>query len=169
MENKKIFIACPITKYLDSNLLIDSDYEAFIKAIYSTCRSYSTEVFLALEREKYGKALMEGPECTFYDYQEMVSSDIVVALPEDSLGVAVELGWASAMKKEIFLILDKSFSYSPLVQSLHVVSSAQLIWVKSRTADPKTVTEMIVKNLKEFLDERFSFLNRPKQSVALTR
>jgi len=95
----------------------------------------------------------------------MESSDIVIALPEDSLGVAIELGWASAMKKEIFLILDRNFSYSPLVQSLDAVSSTKAIWVSSSMLDPKSAMEMIVKKLQDYLNSQFVLSDKSIVSV----
>lgn len=159
MRDKKIFIACPITKYLDANTLISPEYEDFIKIIYKKCCAFSKNVFLALEREKYGKALMEGHECTLFDYREMIDSDIVIALPEDSMGVAVELGWASAMRKQIFLILDDRYTYSPLIESLDIISTVTILHVPSRESDPIAVISVIQDQLERYLQVRFTAHN----------
>ena len=43
--------------------------------------------------------------CTELDFEEMKTADLVVAIPEDSKGTAVELGWASCMKLKYCLFL----------------------------------------------------------------
>ena len=121
---KKIFIACPISKYLHKNGM-DPNFEKFIISVYDICNQYSSNVFMALHREKFGKARMEDDVCTPLDYMEMKQSDIVIAIPEDSQGVAVELGWASAMNKKILVILNDNFCHSPLINAIHTVTEAK--------------------------------------------
>ena len=79
-------------------------------------------VFLAHYREKWGKDLMCADECTMDDYREMKLSDYVIAFPGKPIsgGVHIELGWASSMKKNILLMLDKEEKYSPLVHQPHL-------------------------------------------------
>lgn len=124
---KKIFIACPITKYLDGNRFTNDNLKVFIEKMYSICQTHASEVFLALKREEYGKKLMTDV-CTELDYEEIKSSDLVVAIPEDSKGTAVELGWASVMKKKLILILDRNARYTPLVYGLGDITDAVSIW-----------------------------------------
>lgn len=101
---------------------MDADFEAFIRAVHACCRRSANDVFFAFERERYGHAVMPDAVCTPLDYRAMLQADVVVAIPEDSMGVAVELGWASALDKEILLILDERFHYSPLIAALHTVA-----------------------------------------------
>lgn len=127
MRVNKIFLACPISKYIVKNEYCNENFKNFILDAYSICKKHSSEVFLALKREKFGKNLMPDT-CTKFDYEEMKSSEIVVAIPEDSKGVAVELGWASAMKKTIILLLDKSIYFSPLIYQIHDITNCKVIW-----------------------------------------
>lgn len=126
MKYKKIFIACPISKYLKKNSL-DKDFEIFIKDIYNFCKQYNDNIFLALEREKYGQNRMYGSTCTLDDFQKMKESDLVIAFPEDSMGVAVELGWASMAKKEILLFVDKNYKQSELVKAINSITKGKTI------------------------------------------
>ncbi|HEX5869698.1 MAG TPA: nucleoside 2-deoxyribosyltransferase [Longimicrobium sp.] len=126
-ERRRIFIACPISKYLRNEGGMDPGFEAFIRDVHQTCRRYGDDVFLALEREAYGQAVMDDVTCTPLDFEALRAADVVVAIPEDSMGVAVELGWASALGKEIVLVLDPRFRYSPLITALHCITTARTL------------------------------------------
>ena len=120
MKYKKIFIACPISKYL-TNDGINKDFKVFIKEIYEFCKTISTHTFLALEREKYGKRKMYGADCTIADFKEIKDADLLIAFPEDSMGVSVEIGWASALKIETIVFIDKKYKQSELVKSINSI------------------------------------------------
>lgn len=120
MKYKKIFIACPISKYLIADG-IDNDFESFIKNIFEFCKNNSEITFMALEREKYGKNKMFGSECTTADFNEIKKTDLLIAFPEDSMGVSVELGWASALGIETLVFIDKKYKQSELVKSINSV------------------------------------------------
>lgn len=124
---EKIFIACPISKYIDGNNFIDYDFKIFIEKLYDVCQKYVPKVFLALRREEYGKKLMKDT-CTVLDFEEMKTTDLVIAIPEDSKGTAVELGWASCMKKNILILLDKTQRYTPLISGLKDITDTEIIW-----------------------------------------
>lgn len=128
--DKKIFIACPISKYLTSDGM-DRNFEIFIKKVYKICNKYSNKVFLALEREQYGKNKMYGSDCTMADYNEMKNTDILVAIPENSMGVSVEIGWASAMGKKIIVFCDKKYHQSELVKSINSITEGKKINIDS--------------------------------------
>lgn len=119
--NPKIFIACPITKHLTDDGM-NADFEKFIKSVHELCNNYSNNIFMALFRENYGKARMEDEVCTPLDFEEMCDTDIVIAIPEDSQGVAVEIGWASAMKKRLMLVLNENQRNSPLINAIGTVT-----------------------------------------------
>ncbi len=147
----KIFIACPISKYLTFDGM-DPNYEVFIRNIYETCQYYSSNVFLALYREKYGKARMEDDVCTPLDFEEMRDSDIVIAFPENSMGVAVELGWASTMKKKILLFLNDNDSSSPLIRALYTITDAEVIILNSKY-DYNQKQNIVVDKIKAYIEQ----------------
>lgn len=120
MKYKKIFIACPISKYLIDDGICN-DFEIFIKNIYEFCQGISTITFLALDREEYGKKKMYGSDCTTADFNEIQNTDLLIAFPEDSMGVSVELGWASALGIEIIVFIDKKYKQSELVKSINSI------------------------------------------------
>lgn len=148
---KKIFIACPISKYLDGDVFIAEDFKTIVEKIYDICKKYAPEVFLALKREEYGKKLMTDI-CTELDFEEMKSSDLVVAIPEDSNGTAVELGWSSAMRKRLVLILDCNRRYTPLISGLGDITDVTIIWYE-KELDEKVLHE-VRKSLDSICGER---------------
>lgn len=127
---KKIFIACPISKYIEGNEFTNNEFKQNIEKIYEICQKYTSNIFLALHREEYGKKLMKDT-CTELDFEEMKNSDIIVAIPEDSKGTAVELGWASCMKKKVILLLDQNKRYTPLISGLKDVTDTDIIWYEN--------------------------------------
>ena len=142
---KKIFIACPFSKYLNGDEFTDEHFKTFIENVYNLCIEYTPNVFLALEREEYGKKLMTDI-CTIFDFEEMKSSDFVIAIPDDSMGVAVELGWASVLKKQTLLILNDNQRYTPLISGMGDITNTTIIRYDKR------LDERIFIKIKEILD-----------------
>lgn len=149
MKYNKIFIACPISKYLTDGG-INKDFEIFIKEIYSLCQNYSNKVFLALEREEYGKNKMYGADCTIADFNEMKDTDLLIAFPEDSMGVSVEIGWASMQQKEILVFIDSKYKQSELVKSINSITKGKRIDINT-SKGYKDSTNLIKKYIKEYL------------------
>lgn len=147
---EKIFIACPISKYINNNEFVNDEFKIFIEDLYDICQKYANKVFLALRREEYGKKLMKDI-CTELDFEEMKTTNMVVAIPEDSKGTAVELGWASFMKIKILLILDCNQRYTPLISGLKDITDVEIIWYNGKlNRDVLTkVDNIIKKNIKE--------------------
>ena len=141
MENKKIFIACPISKHFEKNKM-DEDYQIFIKKLYRYIKEKYKNVFLALEREKYGQEKMSGEVCTPLDYKEMKDTDILLAIPEDSMGVAIEIGLASAFHKNIILILDKKYKVSPLVENIDTVTNCKKVYIDTTNGYQKCLNDI---------------------------
>lgn len=118
-----IFISCPISKYYNSNNKVNRDYINFLEKIYQICNEKSESVYLAIKNDDYNIRDMDSDEvCTLNDYNALLMSDLVIAIPEDSQGVAIELGWASALKKKIIVVYESQYAYSSLIKALDVVS-----------------------------------------------
>ena len=100
---------------------------------------YAPQVFLSLKREEYGAKPLPYYSCAM-DLDEAIDSDLMVAIPDDSMGVAVELGWMSAMKKPIILVLNKNQNYSPLIKDIHKVTPGNAVYY---AADQITALEGI--------------------------
>lgn len=147
---KRIFISCPISKYSDDDQ-ISEDYKGFIKKIFNLCKNSSESVYLALERENYEIKQMKNDDiCTLQDYKAICNADIVVAIPEDSQGVAVEIGWASALDKKIILVLDQIYTYSALIKAINVVTDAIIVNIE-RKDEYSSVDNIFFEKLSQIL------------------
>lgn len=130
----KIFIACPISKFLVGRSFTDEHFKSFIEDMYALCNNYADEVFMALKREQYGKKLMT-EQCAIMDIEEMSSANLVIAIPDDSMGVAIELGWACVLKKETLLLLDSQKKYSPLLTGMGAITKTTCLYYDSKLDD----------------------------------
>ena len=148
MNNKRLFIACPISKYLTEDG-INKDFEEFIKDLVSLCRKYFKEVYIALEREEYGKRKMYGSICTILDFRKIETIDTLLAIPEDSMGASIEIGWASALEKEVIVITDKKYKQSELVKSINCVTHGVTINTDSSNGYSK-VKKQLFKKLEDY-------------------
>lgn len=130
--HRKLFIACPISKFFVNRSTLDADFRRFIQGVRAHCLRYSSDVFLALDRERYGEALLPPELCTPLDYKGLAEADEIIAFPEDSMGVAVELGWASALGKRILVFADQRFPCSPLIRAIDTICSARVVEYEHR-------------------------------------
>lgn len=140
----KIFIACPFIKYINGTTFINSNFKQFTEELYDLCSNYASTVFLALKREDYGAKQLKSYSCLM-DLEEAKNADLVIAIPDDSMGVAVELGWMSAMRKTIILVLNKNQSYTPLVYNINMITPGKVIFFEGEEKNS-------LQNLKETLD-----------------
>jgi nucleoside 2-deoxyribosyltransferase len=132
----RVFLACPITgQLLPSTGTVKPEYRRFVEGLRHTILTVADSVFLAFEREDWGHKLMAGDKCAPLDFREMQRCDLVVAYPGTSCGVAVELGWASALGKPIVLLLADDVSYSPLVEGLPTIADVERILLSGGLSD----------------------------------
>jgi len=117
--NKRVFLATPFTKHLKVDGFDKSAFNK-ITSLISLLRDLGYSVFSAHEREAFGKKLMTPETCTILDFKEMNQCDIVIAIISDnSYGVSLELGWASALKKPIILYKNEGQPFStPLIEGI---------------------------------------------------
>lgn len=129
---KKIFISCPVTKYCNENL-VTNGYQNFLEKLYEVCQSDCENIYLAIKADNYNiKNMASDKMCTLQDYNEMLEADVVIAIPESSQGVAVEIGWASALNKKIIVVLDEDVEYSPLIKAINEVTEAIILKINKK-------------------------------------
>jgi len=120
----RIFLAAPFTKYLIKDEFPPHAFEQ-ITHFMETLRLEGYSVFSAHEREDFGNKLMPPDLCTRLDFEEMSQCDVMVAImSDDSYGVSVEIGWASALNKPIILVNPNNRQYpSPLIEGIGQVTT----------------------------------------------
>ena len=119
----KIYLASPISKYVRKGM--DKDYVETIDSVHELLKEYG-DVYYPLKKEAYGedKTAGSGDVCTKVDFDKVNNSDLIVAFPEDSQGVSVELGWASSKKKNVLIFIDKNYHQSELIRFIDTITPA---------------------------------------------
>jgi nucleoside 2-deoxyribosyltransferase len=140
----RVFIAYPLAKLISSKTgRMEENHISLLREMkkYLTSRGY--DVFMAHEREQWGEKFNKD-DCASLDFAEMKKADLVIAFPETSGGVHVELGWASAMEKRMIIFLEKGKYYSPLVHSMEKIGSIKIVFFENESdiiTDLKNVIE----------------------------
>lgn len=119
----KIYLASPISKYVRNGM--DKDYTEMIDKVYELLCKHG-ETYYPLKKEAYGedKTTGSGDVCTKVDFDKVNSADIIVAFPEDSQGVSVEIGWASSAKKNVLIFIDNKYHQSELIRFIDTITPA---------------------------------------------
>ena len=148
---KKIYLASPISKYVRSGM--NEDYILTIDSVYELLSKYG-EVYYPLKKEAYGedKKAGCGSVCTKIDFEQVNSADLIVAFPEDSQGVSVEIGWASSAKKNIIIFIDKRYHQSELIRFIDTITPTKKIFIDT-TDGYLNVKDVILKNIKEYFGD----------------
>jgi hypothetical protein len=138
MTVNSAFLATPITSLIDANGAFDARERLAIQCILADLRGPAgRRVFCAIERERWGEALMPGIQCTWLDYVAMRETGLVVAFPDSSYGVHVELGWASALGKPIIACINRRIgAKTPLVEGLEKLTDTRIVEYESATVLP---------------------------------
>lgn len=125
---KKIYLASPISKYVRNGM--DVDYTDVIDKVYDLLSKYG-DTYYPLKKEAYGndKINGSGDVCTKVDYSKVNEADVIVAFVEDSQGVSVEIGWASAAQKNILIFIDKNYHQSELIRFIDTITPTKKIFI----------------------------------------
>jgi len=124
----RIFLGAPFSNHLKETKF-DSELRNTIESIIFSLKEKGHDVRSAHVREKFGEQLMTPDVCTPLDFKEIQDCDLFIAIPSNppSGGVHIELGWASAINKEILMCIHNGGIYSPLIHGLEKVSSVKNI------------------------------------------
>ena len=117
----KIYLASPISKYVRNGM--NEDYTETMDNVYKLLCNYG-ETYYPLKKEAYGsdKTAGSGDVCTKIDFDKVNEADLIVAFPEDSQGVSVEIGWASSVNKKILIFIDKNYHQSELIRFIDTIT-----------------------------------------------
>lgn len=128
----KVFISCPFTGLCDETKYeVKDEYKDFFNKLIDNIISKGMDYYLAIKRENWGIEHKGPQECTLSDFNGVKESDALIVIPGNnkskgiSGGVHIELGWASALKKDIHILLEDGIEYSPVVHGLNVLTNTK--------------------------------------------
>lgn len=152
MIDKKIYIACPISKYVREGF--NEDFLSVVNGIYEYLIANFKYVYYPLKKEAFGqdKTAGSGDVCTPIDFKEVNKADVIVAIPEVSMGVSVEIGWASSAKKEILIFIDKNYHQSELIRYIDTITPTKKVYIDT-SKGYGAEREKILNEVKKFFEE----------------
>lgn len=145
---KKIYLASPISKYVRNGM--NFDYTSTMDEVNDLLQKYG-EVYYPLKKEAYGddKIAGSGDVCTKIDFDKVSNSDFIVAFPEDSQGVSVEIGWASASHKNVIIFIDKKYHQSELIRFIDTITPTKKVLIDT-TDGYNNEKEKILKEIRKY-------------------
>lgn len=124
----RVFISCPFTGLCETeNYVVKKEYQGFFEKLMDGITNRGHEYYLAIKRENWGIDHKGPDECTMSDYEGVKDSDLLIVIPGNPIsgGVHIELGWASALRKDIHILLENNFTYSPVVMGLKSLTNTK--------------------------------------------
>jgi len=130
-----VFLAAPFTHKLvpdetaETGYVIEENFRKLLSRIIQQLRARGYLVKNAFEREDWGRKKVSPKEMVEKDYFDVISSDVLVVYldTEPSFGVFIELGWATAFRRNVILLVrkgqeDVQKKWTPLMEGLHVLA-----------------------------------------------
>lgn len=125
-----LFLAAPYSQWIDPlTELVHDHHRNRLDRVRRAFMDAGASVFNAHHNEQWGAGWLPALECTAADFRAMQLADAVCAFvgTPPSGGVAVELGWASALGKPILLVQDRYTKSSPLINGLASITRADYL------------------------------------------
>jgi hypothetical protein len=146
-----VFLATPYSQLCDEEYNVKKEYKDFFEKLTKEIKKLGVDYFLAVERENYGKEYTSDKESTKIDFETIKRCDLLCVIPgvPASGGVHVELGWASANKKDIEIFLKKNINYSPMVTGLSEITNVNYNYYNKEYSNE--VIELICESIKRKL------------------
>lgn len=150
MKDKNVYLACPISKYVREGF--NEEFLEVVNGIYEYL-SKEHNVYYPLKKEAFGqdKTTGSGDVCTPIDFKEVNKADIIVAIPEASMGVSVEIGWASSSHKNVLIFIDKKYHQSELIRYIDTITPAKKIYIDTSEGYGKE-KEKILEEVKKYFE-----------------
>ncbi len=129
-----IFLAAPFTHKLisdknsETGFIIEEDFSNILKDIIKEMRSKQYIVKNAFEREDWGRKKCNAREMVENDYNDIIAADVLIIYldGDPSYGIFIELGWATAFRRDIILLVkgegDIQERWTPLIEGIDVLT-----------------------------------------------
>ena len=132
----RIFLAVPFRSKINKTTgVVHKEYKKWLLSLKSFLTNLGFDVYLALERENWGKDFWKDEDCTRIDHKEITDSDIVIAYVDEEFsgGVHIELGWASTLGKKIAIVTKDESCLCPLAKGLISLCDLEVIVFSSES------------------------------------
>ncbi|SHF88251.1 TIR domain-containing protein [Streptoalloteichus hindustanus] len=125
-DRVRIFLAAPFVQFLVGDRVTDQ-WRHRLTALRERLLAGGAAVFNAHHNEGWGEFGLPPEQCVPSDFRGVVACDAVCAYAGDpvSAGVAVELGWASMLRKPIVLAADARTRLTPMIEGLGAVTRVE--------------------------------------------
>lgn len=155
---KGIFLAHPFTSELTADGNISPSTRYRVESLLDGFRASDFLVHCSLEREVWGEKTMSPEILARVDYREIEKSDMLVAFPQTSQGVCIEIGWAGALGKDICIcwdigkdttidlrgILERLYSFGGIIPEIVLYEGGKPVQMVGRVA--ARVKEILIKS-----------------------
>lgn len=123
------FVAGPFRALLDDDGIMRAEHRARYLGVIELLEGFGYHVHNAHQREGWGAQMMAADECTKMDFEQIRTCDLFVAFPgvPGSPGTHVEIGWASACRRRMILLLERDQDYAALVEGLVSMADVELV------------------------------------------
>lgn len=146
----KVFVAAPFSSMINSQGFFMKQYRERLSQLHKSIEESGHSVFASQRNENWGNAPLKPEEYVSIDYHELSFSDVVVAVlgARPSLGVCIELGWASALGIPI-IVVGKRVSASTMISGLHRVSKVN--YIPADLEDSKLPIPILFNQIEKYL------------------
>jgi len=149
----RVFLAAPFAQWLSEDRLVDPTWRNRLSALRQGFLDAGMPVFSAHHNERWGAGWLPAEVCVPNDFRAMETCDVVCAYlgAPVSAGVCIELGWASAMRKPVLLVLDHSIKHSQMIKGLATVTQVRELvltdgWIDSASSEIFNATVELVED-----------------------
>jgi nucleoside 2-deoxyribosyltransferase len=120
IKKKVAFLAAPFSqKFNRAEGVNDISLRRTLEAILRLLKDNEYEVRSAHLREDWGNNPMSPSVFVPLDYEWIGESDLFIAYVDNtSSGLFIEIGWASALRKNIVILSQQGISLSPMIYGL---------------------------------------------------
>jgi nucleoside 2-deoxyribosyltransferase len=126
----RVFLAAPYSQWMNPVTgEVHQHWRDRLDALRVSLMDEGARVFSAHHNERWGAGWLPADQCTPADFRAMRIADVVCAIVGSpaSGGVAVELGWASALAKPVLVVKAPDSACSPLIDGLGSVTRAAFV------------------------------------------
>ena len=148
----RIFLGGPI-QYALRSTGFDPSVRGLLSSLAQSIESSGFELLSAHRVERFGEAdgvFLPG-EVTLRDFRWACACDAYVCVlprgedgkPYRSDGTCIELGWVSALRKQIIIILDPELGHTHLVKGLYEIADVMYLPVRDVASQPGLIVNVL--------------------------